>query len=239
MKFLIQKINGEIVHDFSFTLLNAIKYNSWLHREHDIVKYFDCVPEQMAFQFKDMHRTYVPVGSVEFVSGFLVHFYGIRPKPLNIPDELLDYKFTKRFVFNGVETELVGKKFVKSNDKIKNVCGIFNENEYALPKGNYQISDVINIDSEWRVFVYQGKMIGLQNYCGEFMKFPDVDAIRKMVDEYKSSPITYTLDVGVNDEGTFVIECHEFFSIGLYSFNSPSYPNMLYRAFKEIINNNK
>jgi len=245
MKFLIQKINGEIEHDFSFTLLNAIKFNSWLHKEHNVIKYFNTIPEQMEFQFKDMHRTYVPVGSVEFVSGFLVHFYGIKPKPINVPEEL--FEFANRNILNINHTVIDslkhGKYFIKSNDKIKGLAEVFKIDDnhvWNFKDGNYQISDVICIDSEWRVFVYQGKMVGLQNYCGEFTKFPCIDAIKNMIESYKSAPIAYTLDVGVNDEGTFVIECHQFMSVGLYGFPDHSIlPNMFYRGFKEYVIKNK
>jgi len=241
MKFLIQTIDKKIEHDFAFTLLKSIDFKNWLNR-NDVnnktyYRFFDTGVDQKEFVFKSFHHTYVPIGSVEFVLAFLQQFHNTTLKPINVPIELLNERFSLRKIFNGTEKDLKGKMFVKSNDKIKNICGIFNEDElHELPKGNYQFSEVISIDSEWRAFVYNRKLVGLQNYLGEFTKFPNADAIKEMIDEYELAPIAYTLDVGVNDSGTFIIECHEFFSCGLYSFNSPYYPNMLYRAFKEIIN---
>jgi hypothetical protein len=242
MKFLIQKVNGKITHDFAFTLLEAIRYNKWLGTDIK-VKYLDYIevtePNDIyPLQFKPLHKSYIPIGSVEFVSEFLGYFYGITPKPINVPLEL--FPFAYRLIYNGEEFHLYGKKFVKSMSKIKDICGIFNEGEYQLPIGDYQFSDVISIDGEWRAFVYKNKLVGLQNYCGEFTKFPNVKIIKLMIDAYASTaPIAYTLDIGVNDSGTFIIECHQFFSCGLYSFRDMGrLPKMFQESFNEIVKNN-
>jgi hypothetical protein len=249
MKFLIQKINGQIVHDFSFTLLESIRYNNWIHNNKDItykfVNTFDVVePDDIyPMPFKPYHKNYVPIGSVEFVTDFLMHFYNLQPKPLNVPKEL--YHYAGREIFNGNHLALedsAGKFFVKSNDKIKGYYGIKDYNcrehhPYDIPVGEYQFSDVINIDSEWRAFVYERKLVGLQNYSGDFTKWPNNNTIKGMIGNYKSAPIAYTLDVGISDDrGTFVIECHDFFSCGLYGFaDHKILPYMFYKWFYEYL----
>ena len=241
MKFLIQKIDKKIVHDFSFVLLQAIDFRNWFNSLDKIkVKYFNTISEQEKFDFEPIHHEFTPVGSVEFVSAYLQQFYGLTPKPLNVPEELFPYAC--RHIFNGTEAFFphCGKSFIKSNDKIKGTCGIFNSKEpITLFAGNYQFSEVIGIDSEWRAFVYQNKLVGLENYCGEFTMFPDVYMIKRMIAAYKSAPISYTLDVGINNEGaTFVIEIHPMVSVGLYGFADHAIlPNMFYKAFKELIKN--
>ena len=256
MKFLIQKIEGEIRHDFSFTLLESIRFKKWLSPEDKVVikfaNTFDITDPDMIYPnpFKPYHKDYVPVGSVDFVTDFLMYFYNIYPKPINVPEEL--FGFANRQIFNGNHLSLenwAGKYFVKSNDKIKHFTEIVECHDTGnqgtlystpIPVGNYQISELTQIESEWRCFVYQGKLVGLQNYSGDFTMFPNVDSILHMIYYYKSAPIVYTLDVGVFDEKTFVIEVHEFFSNGLYGFaDHKIYPNMLYRAFKEFLNKNK
>jgi hypothetical protein len=243
MKFLIQKIDGEIRHDFSFALLESIRFKNWIHHNNDIkvrfVNTFDVVEPNDIYPmpFKPFHKEYVPIGSVEFVNDYLMHFYNHTLKPINVPEELFNY--TNRHIFNGTEKDLEGhgKSFVKSNDKIKKFTEIVEDN-YELPKGNYQISEVISIDSEWRAFVYQNKLVGLENYCGEFTMFPNVYTIKNMIAAYKSAPIAYTLDVGINNEGTtFVIECHLFCSVGLYGMSDHTIlPHMFYKCFKEYTN---
>jgi len=208
-----------------------------------VVKYIDYVDfdkENWNWYFKPFHQHYVPVGSVEFVLAWMKRFNIATPKPMNVPEELFD--FVNRGIFNGPHydmDDILDKRFVKSNDHIKGFKLII-DNTYPLPEGNYQFSEVIDIESEWRCFVHKGKLVGLQNYAGEFDMFPCVDDIKCMIDAFKSAPIAYTLDVGVHDERTFVIECHDFFSCGLYGFTEHKiYPYMLYRWFHEYKIKNK
>ena len=120
------------------------------------------------------------------------------------------------------------------------VLRIADNTTWYLPEGNYQMSEYMHIESEWRVFVYNGKMVGLQNYGGDYTIFPNKAKIQKLIHYYKSAPMAYTLDVGVNDYETFVIEVHDFFSCGLYGFADHNiYPYMLYRWFHEYLNKNK
>lgn len=218
MNFLIQTINGEIKHDFSFTLLESIEYNNWYNNNENIKYQFtnDIVNRTNSLI---PHKTnIIPIGSVEFVLKFLEQFHNKKPLPKNVPVEL--FSFANRHIFNGTKKDLKGhgKSFVKSNDNIKGFTDIVND-DYVLPEGNYQISELINIDSEYRCFVHKDKLVGLQNYSGDFTLFPNIEIINRMINNYKNSPIAYTLDVGINDTGTFIIEIHDFFSCGLYGFS--------------------
>lgn len=177
---------------------------------------------------------------MEFVSKYLQDNYNIVLKPINIPEELLDVKFTGRCVFNGTEKDIVNgeKKFVKSNDKIKSFAEITDN----APIGNYQISDLINIKSEWRAFVFKNKLVGLQNYSGDFTVFPSIEKINNMIAEYKTQPIAFTLDVAIKEDNniTVIIECHNFFSCGLYGFaDHKILPFMFSQSFYEYLRNNK
>ena len=247
MKFLIQKIDNEIRHDFSFTLLESIRYHKWLQGDDTEVqvKYVNCKANDKVWFFKPFHEHYVPVGSVEFVSSWFQRFHNHEPKPINIPDELNQPYFTKRPVINGTHEDIDnlahGKWFVKSNDIIKGMTEMLtidDNHSWSIPIGEYQMSEYIDIKSEWRCFVYNGRLVGLQNYSGDFTLFPNIPTIEGMINAYKSAPIAYTLDVGVrygfND--TFIIECHDFFSCGLYGFAEHKiYPYMLYRWFHEYL----
>lgn len=252
MKFLIQKINGEIRQDFTYTLTQSVHFNNWLRQNKDMkVKYINTIPIlepsdiYPPIAFKQFHKNYVPIGSVEFVSEFLYRFYGLTPKPINVPECLFEPRYSQRPIFNGNHMDLEnlhGKWFVKSNERIKKFAEIITRDlnhGLQIPAGNYQISEFITIDSEWRTFVYEGKIVGLQNYSGEFTKFPRVTAISEMVAAYEKSgiaPIAYTLDVGVNDYHTFIIEAHDFFSCGLYGFDDHAkLPLMFHRWFYQYL----
>ncbi|MFA7307598.1 MAG: ATP-grasp domain-containing protein [Hyphomicrobium sp.] len=193
--------------------------------------------------YKDTWKKHIPVGSVEFVSEFLKLYHNIAVKPINVPESLFD--FANRKIMNGTEKHIGVEKFIKSNDKIKSITGIHNiptSNglQNIAPVGNYQISDVIEIASEWRCFVFKGELVGLQNYSGDFCLFPDKNTILKMISAFKNPPIAYTLDIGVNNGITFVIEVHDFFSCGLYGFAEHKiYLSMLSEWFWEFIKKNR
>lgn len=223
MKFLIQTINGKVKHDFSFTLLESIEFQNWLRND----KSFEAI-----FTDEPIIPNYIPIGSVEFVSEYINNYYRLIPKPINIPVELIGKNWTGRNVINGTEKDIIGEKFVKSNDKIKS----FTEICKTAPIGNYQISDLINIESEWRCFVYEGKLVGLKNYSGEFDIFPNVDKIKAMINAYKSQPITYTLDIAISNNDTVIIEVHDFFSCGLYGFAEHNIlPHMFSKWFYSFV----
>lgn len=227
MKYLIQTIDGKIKHDFSFTLLESIEYQNWLRRDNLFVSHFtdkitipDCIP----------------IGGIDFVINYLNQYYGLTPKPINIPKELMGEEWTGRHVINGTEMDISGKKFVKSNDNIK----FFTEICETAPKGNYQISDLIDIESEWRSFVYCGELVGLQNYSGRFDVFPNVDKIKSMIEVYKTQPVAFTLDVAItNNQNTVIVEVHDFYSCGLYGFSDHRIlPFMFSKWFNSFIKKN-
>lgn len=231
MNFLIQLIPGQF-HDFSFHLIEACKYHNWLGNKDITFELNETIPPPSIFH--NAIEPSIPVGTVEFVCEYLKEFYNLEPKPRNVPEEL--FKFAGRNILNGTEKDIIGEKFVKSNDKIK----VFTEICKKAPAGNYQISDIIDIQSEWRGFVYQGELVGLQNYLGEFDIFPDVACIRQMILEYKSAPVSYTLDVGISNGNTVIIEVHDFFSCGLYGFHDYKLlPFMFSRWWFEYLKGNE
>jgi hypothetical protein len=210
----------ELKYDFQFHIIEAIKYQNWWDQnvKNDYVL-TDCI-------YKSDFSGFIPVGSVEFVLDFYKQYHGIENiKPINIPEDLHWYKFLKRFVVVGnknewskwIENYENKEYFVKSIDKIKGMTDVF---KYCdIPEGKLLMSELIDIDSEWRCFVHKNKLVGMQNYSGDFTLLPDINFVRHMINSYKNSPMAYTLDVGVNkQDGTFLIEAHQFFSCGLYGF---------------------
>lgn len=274
MKFLIQTINNQIVHDFSFTLLEAIRYQNWKTNSNDFTyiltnETFESLPKDIPLEiegkedikYSEYLKDYCPIGSVEFVCNFYKYVYGEEfiPKPINVPECL--FGFANRNIKNVSITDNVlnlddfGNRenaiFIKSNDKIKwenngmdNKLGFINDRE-TYPVGNYQISDMTDIDAEYRCFVYKDELVGIHYYSGNFTVFPDYEQILKMKRAFSylmgQAPVAYTLDIGVKwKEGgneTFVIECHDFYSCGLYGFSDLNkLPFMFNRWHLEHIN---
>ena len=102
-----------------------------------------------------------------------------------------------------------------------------------------QVSEIIDIVSEWRVFVFNGEIQHIGNYSGDCMAFPDADIIKEIVRVYgDEAPKAWTLDVAVTTEGdTVVLECHRFFSCGLYGFSDyRRIPKMYSQCWYQMIN---
>lgn len=228
-----------ITHDFSFALIEAIKYHNWYNNEN-IYSYIFQIGDYYESHKEDL-KNIIPIGSVEFVLKYLNDYYGIKNvKPINIPDELNRNKYTKRNIWNFYpykDNRYINKKvFVKSKHQIKGYSGIVKYTD--VPTGEYLVSDLIDINSEWRSFVFKNELVGLQNYSGDFTIFPDVELIKNMISDYGNNG-AYTLDVGINDkDGTFIIECHDFFSCGLYGFaDYRVLPLMFINTWNKLIKN--
>jgi len=230
--FLIQTINNRVIHDFSFTLIESINYHNWYNNK----KVYDYIlQETTQLPLDENYKPYkedlegiIPVGSVEFVLKYLNNYYNINNiKPLNIPQQLMKPEYTKRWVkIDKTNSDIISNIintsdkpiFVKDNCKIKGWINIVESNK-GYPAGEYLISEYIEIDSEWRAFVFNNRLVGLQNYSGDFTIFPDVELIKKMITDFNYNS-AYTLDVGINQkDGTFVVEAHDFFSCGLYGMS--------------------
>ena len=224
MNFSIQTINGQVKHDFSFTLIEALAYHQWLGQSPHTFSLTDSIPE-----------IGIPVGSVEFVSETLKSRQYPVPKPKNVPIELR--RFAGRIMWSGTNhSAYQGQRwFVKSNDIIKYPTRIIIPGD-ILDRGNYQFSEIVDFETEWRAFVWRGQLVGLQNYAGDFCLLPEVSRIRKMIKAYVDAPCAYTLDVGIVNGETCLVEVHDFFSCGLYGFaDLQLLPLMLGGWYKEYI----
>lgn len=252
MNFLLQTIDKKIVHDFGFALTKSKEFMDWsIGKQMSIRKY-----EGLDFSDIKNQDKYIPVGSVDFVSAYLNTFYPNAKKmlePLNVPDVL--FPFAGRDIMN-IKTDEDLKQlykfdevFAKSMSVIKHPDNGWkynpnNQMNKLLNLDNYdncigfQVSSYVEFLSEWRVFVFNGKILDCRNYLGDFFTYPSPDTIINMVREYKDAPVAYTLDVGVIPGGeTVVIECHRFFSCGLYGFNDfYQYPYMLSQEWFEMKN---
>lgn len=242
INFLIQSKDNVPYHDFSYELIEAINYHEWIHSRND---------SNYAVYFSDDSRKYknvYPVGTVEFVLDSLEYQYGIKGvKPLNIPEKFMTYEYLQRnmsIFYSKGSTLIDGEHFYKDYNIIKGITDFLGHRDY-LPKGKYLKSNIIEIDSEWRIFVNQSpihkkngnkhnEIVGCHYYAGDHMIFPSSDFVKNFVKKFDYQ-YPYVLDVGVNDKGTFIIELQDFFSCGLYGFRDYKIlPSMFVRTINML-----
>jgi ATP-grasp domain, R2K clade family 2 len=213
--FLIQTIEGQVEHDFAFQLIKAIKSQNWFYNE---TLYTYTLSEGV-----EGYPDSIPIGSLEFVFDYLESYYNVNReqiKPLNIPSLLQKEEFLGRKV-SYLQKNVIPNGdylFVKSNSQYKKVTDVIKDTD-SLPEDEYLVSELLDIDSEWRAFVQNGQLVGIKQYLGDFEVFPDIEAVKRMIHVYEDAPLSYTLDIGMVQEKCVIIEVHPFVSCGLYGFH--------------------
>lgn len=239
----LEQINGEWLDDFVY-----ISKQPLIDMGFMIIP-FDGDDLENTLKNKYINKeTDVCIGSVEACNCFFT-LCGIEPpKYLGYPEEL------KGFLGREIKTLKYSELgdnfpyFVKPATDVKLFTGDIiikkTYKEYLATvygcKADTMLyqSELVNFVSEYRVFVHEGRITGMKNYLGDFMVIPNKDTIYDMVLSFKSSPIAYTLDVGITDDGTtLLVEVNDMWAIGSYGLNGKDYALACVRRMKEILNN--
>ena len=219
--------------------------------------------KKSAEDFEDKYRQAIPVGSISFVRTFLQIFKGIEyENAIEVPPILRTDRFLKRkySIVPVWEIPRKGEFFVKDATEQKKFSykgnleiGITDEMfEPASSEFDssirfdydhlYQVSEVVSILAEYRVYVLQGKINTMSVFAGNPLIFPDADLIQEAVRLYAAqpdSPRSFSLDVMVTPRGTAITEVHNFMSLGIYTVD---WDDSLLYALKDgldyIVNHN-
>ena len=130
------------------------------------------------------------------------------------------------------DVKLFTGEVIESYEQLDSIKDFSNAND----KTEVYVSAVLpKIVTEYRCFVHEDKLVGIQNYAGDFTVFPDVHMINTMISAYTSSNCVYTLDVGVLEHGqTILIEVNDMWAIGSYGMDAKTYALMSVRRMREI-----
>lgn len=97
-------------------------------------------------------------------------------------------------------------------------------------------SDIIEITTEYRVFIVNGAAISAKHYRGDFTQMIDFDVVREAVKLFTAAPIAYALDFGLTTDGrTILIECNDCTSLGCYGLYPALFANMLTIRWVELL----
>ena len=242
MKFLIEKDYTDVEYGIILKILNRTK----LLHEYEIVdnSFFYDIDENGKKTLKEnideKYKEYIPIGTILFVNNYFKLLYGIEQQnPIEIPKNLRMPEFLKRNyeVVKAENLPRIGRKFIKDVSELKNFSydgelEYFLVDEVFLPKKNefdntlridkdhlFEVSDSVNILSEYRIYIIGGEIVNISNYNGDTTIFPDINLIKKANNLYslqKDYPKSYSFDVMVTNAGTSIIEVHTFSSLGLY-----------------------
>jgi hypothetical protein len=184
----------------------------------------------------------IPIGTIQFVETYMKIFHNLEMEnAIEIPPILRKDEFLKRkySIVSIDEIPRKGNYFIKDATQLKSFS--YNgELEYFLQDEMfqndidtnsknilkldcnhlYQVSENVNILSEYRVYIIRGKIEGIEFYNGNPCILPDVKLIEKanlLYSIQKDYPKSYSMDIMVTNRGTSIIEIHNFTSLGLYS----------------------
>ena len=191
--------------------------------------------------FDDKYQQAIPIGSINFVRTWLQIFKDIQNEnAIEVPPILRTDRFLKRkySIVPVWDIPRTGNFFIKDATEQKKFSykgelqyGITEEMfEPATSEFNtsfrfdynhlYQVSEVVSILAEYRVYVLQGKINTMSVFAGNPLVFPDADLIQEAVRLYAAqpdSPRSFSLDVMVTPRGTAITEVHNFMSLGIYT----------------------
>jgi hypothetical protein len=95
-------------------------------------------------------------------------------------------------------------------------------------------SEVVNFVSEYRVYVKDGEILGAYLYKGDWSHALDRWTVEGAVRAYKSSPRAYSLDFGITQGYTRLVEANDSFALGNYGLPSPLYAQMIEARWEEL-----
>ena len=232
MKFLLQTMYGKIndveVFNARDLIQNSRTLNSYLLMDYTELK-----------KTNNDYSDWIPIGTLEFVRTWLKKYKGIEEmKPIEVPEILREEKYLGRSydIVSFEDLELKGYKFIKDIDKLKQFSftgdlGNLDKNDESIfISKNYLISNVVDIMSEYRVFVSDMSIKAIQFYDGDCTVFPNVSLLREMVGKYylvQDRPKSYTMDIAVLKNGrTIILEVHPVVSVGTYGYSEYALLNM-------------
>lgn len=253
-EFLIQSDKGELDVEREL-LLDILKKMKYVHN-------YSMYPLDGGMQ--DLKKGMIPVGTIDFVSAYIRDVYGIeKENPIEIPKYLRTDEFLKRDykIVTAGKLPKSGKYFFKDVSQLKVFGGVIyadyfiSDDLFDYKKKNefdstlvldrthlFQVSSLFNIKAEYRVYVICGEIESMCCYNGDCTVLPDVGLIKKAVNLISLNEdflTSYTIDVMVGNEGTAIIEIHNFTSVGLYSTLWGDSLLYAYRdGFEYLINDN-
>ena len=173
--------------------------------------------------------TNIVVGSVEMCANWLEATGRSVPKSIDISPF---HEFLGRNVYIVDIQDIKYPAFIKPYSQIKAFTGFVAENKLYVDvfSENYEglvlAQDIIEIVSEYRMYVNCHKIVGMKHYSGDCLIFPNSKVIKECFERSKEilDFHSYALDFGVLDDGrTILIEANDGWAIGNYGLDPHDY----------------
>lgn len=168
------------------------------------------------------------------------------PEEVSIPEELTEFAGRKMWVTTlGEIRQNEPLVFIKPLRGHKTFDGhvrngmMANLMQTAMCPNNTEVlaSEIVKFTTEYRGFVLNKELIGWKHYKGDFSKMPNVNVVKEAISKYKSAPVAYSIDFGLDDKDqSLLIEVNDAYSLGSYGLSSILYARMIEARWDEIVN---
>lgn len=205
----------------------------------------DCVLFNNVDELDTSLREDVVVGGIGVVHRTLTRF-GVEPKHIDYPDELIAY-MGRRIWYSTLDEVSSNPEswpvFVKPLDDEKRFTGVVvrsTKDLIGLGVCGYNpkviCADPVDFVAEWRCFVRYGVVLDVRPYHGDWHVGFNGDVVDAAVVDYKSAPAGYALDFGVTRDGrTLLVEVNDGYALGCYGLQHNLYAKLLEARWAEMV----
>lgn len=181
------------------------------------------------------------IAGVETLKRFFSFLSIPYPKPLDYPQELVS--FLGRTIEKKQFSQVKPPCFIKPYEHKVFKGFLYREFRDLIPyafalqdKTEVWESSLVQFLAEFRVYVLKEKIQGVFFYNGDPLLQPCVKTIQEMVSLYKEAPRAYSLDVGICDGKTLLVEVNDSIALGNYGISPKIQAMMLWERWREIFN---
>ena len=238
----IQKNNDGIPHHFdcACAMYGAID----LGLEYKLISF----EELKSGKWDNVIKSNLFVGSVEFMTEVFNRIGIEQPRlPLN---NFRPYKETKLKDFKYESPVFIKPKSIKAFTGF-----VVDEYSQSMLRGldgdlDIFIQDIIDIETEWRIYVFRNKVVDIRQYSGELEAdiYGMINFANKLLknkeEKLNGFPSTFTIDIAIYKKHPkirlkTVIEFNDMWAIGNYGVSNDLYVRMLKERYFDIIKNKK
>jgi len=211
------------------------------------------------YTLKRIQRRNLPLSLDSFIAGDMDAMHGAMsqlkidiPAPNDYPESLTPFlcrrvwKSTlgevERRVFDEAGTPLFVKPAARRKNFTGRVVGLSNDSMQIGAVSRAQevwCSEVVTWKSEFRVYVIDDNIVGVDHYAGDPDETLDLSRVQKAVMAYRQSgdaPSAYGIDFGILKTGeTALVEANDGFSLGAYGIAARPYTDLLVRRWQELL----
>lgn len=202
------------------------------------------VPYKAVYSIEDNEPEDPIVGTLDDVE-VAMDKMGIHLLPMDYPEELrpfLGRKIWKSTLFSITSNADSWHIFVKPIWDVKRFSGTVLDKSEDLIKLGGGLEDIpvwcsekVHFLSEWRLWVLNGEIIGLNPYAGRWDVFPDADRLKQAVAAFHKAPCGYALDFGVTDDGrTLLVEASDGYVLRSFGLAPEKYVRLLTARWQEL-----